>query len=585
MKLKWAIVFLFSVFKAYSSEDILKDLEMCDVYVGGKFLDTESKKLTFEITDIPLNKGVKLEIGKKLNLTRVLNSYLHVDKGVWMGFALKENDSTGWEILRTDKAYCNNQGKCNRITHHNYTYGVEVDVPEFVEAIELVTQSFKWIRRDSIKILVDDSELEQNVQKNDYFSYLFDGRHLLDYFDRQTTFGFWEDYEKRHDQIIAQETKKNGVEYVPATIPNVLRPDKPSFFLHFAKRNDSGQIIQEYFIQYLGNADSTKKVFELERETPSKNPGHYRLTRFSEEILYHDFNFFQYAFPTNFAVGVSFYTSFITASDSLLNGRFVQSSYQGDTVWTGFKNGKYHGALKLVNRHGKEFLGAYENGQRQGLWVIQNKYEDGSLAEINFNRGKAHGSYKSYHGAGVLYEVGEMDSDARIGSWKNYAYNGNLLSETNYFKTKEAWLENANQRRSSPQLLSQWHINDQEIGKYKGECVFYNEKGEKASVQLWNGFELEEREDWYLTSKGENVHVSGIYKDNKPWKGTFLIGGNAMRLTTAGGRSFGYKVEVATYSEGEQVNLELVDEVAGSNHFYYIDEIPMKKKNRKKKEK
>jgi len=76
--------------------------------------------------------------------------------------------------------------------------------------------------------------------------------------------------------------------------------------------------------------------------------------------------------------------------------------------------------------------GSYKNGEREGEW--KSWYENGNLWSVgNFKNGLSVGKTAVYHENGNLYYSGTYgDQEKRIGTWKFYDIDGNLLETIAY---------------------------------------------------------------------------------------------------------------------------------------------------------
>lgn len=72
-----------------------------------------------------------------------------------------------------------------------------------------------------------------------------------------------------------------------------------------------------------------------------------------------------------------------------------------------------------------------EKGQRHGKWVFYG--ENGTELSITmFDHGKKHGHSIVKYPNGALYYLGEYRQDKKIGEWKTYDENGNIIEEKNF---------------------------------------------------------------------------------------------------------------------------------------------------------
>lgn len=83
-----------------------------------------------------------------------------------------------------------------------------------------------------------------------------------------------------------------------------------------------------------------------------------------------------------------------------------------------------------------KFKGMQDDEQRRdGLWTFYSE-EGKELSTTMFKHGMKHGHMIVKHPNGAIYYYGEMHEDVKVGIWKTYDENGELVSETDFGSKK-----------------------------------------------------------------------------------------------------------------------------------------------------
>ena len=207
---------------------------------------------------------------------------------------------------------------------------------------------------------------------------------------------------------------------------------------------------------------------------------------------------------------------------------------------------------------------------------------------------------KVMYGFQIIREVGlarlqDSSETCRIGMWRGYYANEKLAWEEPYetsqkiidsIYTADRLVMHGRMYRDNPELLSSWSVlqNTYLINETKkalptllsgceggrehriGICKYYFEDGSPKSIQHWHYRTLLYREDWFPIGEDEFEHVRGTYKNNRPWSGTFLVGGSDQIRGMADGRNY-QKVQVATYKRGKRIKIKTILEPEHPTYF------------------
>ena len=94
------------------------------------------------------------------------------------------------------------------------------------------------------------------------------------------------------------------------------------------------------------------------------------------------------------------------------------------------ENGRYvewYPGRKQIKIEGRED----REGKRNGVWKMYDE-EGYELSITVYKHGKKHGHIIVYHPNGALYYTGEYENDERVGEWRFYNEQGELVKEENY---------------------------------------------------------------------------------------------------------------------------------------------------------
>ncbi len=146
--------------------------------------------------------------------------------------------------------------------------------------------------------------------------------------------------------------------------------------------------------------------------------------------------------------------------------------------------------------------GRYENNKRVGLW--KRYWPNGNvMSEITYQNGRPRGVYKTYYPSGKVEEQGSWDLDRNTGEFQRYHPNGKLAQD---------FIFNAYGQRDGEQKY--YHENGQlavhvtiKEGKEEGTLKRYTAAGELQQVAEFNGGVINEANSRYIkrAPKAEEV--------------------------------------------------------------------------------
>ena len=127
-----------------------------------------------------------------------------------------------------------------------------------------------------------------------------------------------------------------------------------------------------------------------------------------------------------------------------------------------------------------------------GLWIIKNPKTKEKLQETHFVNGKKHGTFKWWYSNGQIREECEYQNGQPNGNYNSWWQNGK--------KHIEKWISPSDDRNYS----LEWWQNGQIIN-----ANIYTKNNKYRMQTLWE-------------TNGK-LKCSGIYKNEKPWDGTFYV--------------------------------------------------------------
>lgn len=555
-----------------------------------------------------------------IELIEVLTTNKHLKKGdrldvyyhVWSSQTIQVGDKGMFKLSmknqnwHVDFAQYPDAG--DQCTIENDYFYTQVDLHEllvgthyFNEAVNFKPKPPSSYWRDTAYVVISDSLLNQYLSENAYFRYIF---YCLDFFnqiDPKPNHGFWQMFANQHARIIEQEETKGNVRFVSGE-PNSRNADYPSFYLHFLNLNSDRLIESEYVLEYDSKTDTARLKFEITYQTPQKQAATLDL---KNELGYAEKSRFDFVVP-----GYNqrhYFDSYFIAANHQATADFRYITKNEDTITGGFKNGELDGRI-CTKQRGLIYQMSFSQGVKHGLWEVRNEQTNQVLFHCTYQLGYRYGAYFSCNEDGNVLIEGTYDRGEKVGEWKEY-----------YGATKRAYaIENfgsliqqktlginelIEEEGPALELLSYYGIDQADIGKLFGVATYFRYSGNPVSKQNWNRSELLSREDWYYVGLGDNdstlfqldplivpdtvkdgsrltlvYHTEGTYRNNKPWNGTFLIGGFTGFRGSASGRQPPIKVEVAKYENGVCMQTVLIYENASSRQFYKPDERKKKKK-------
>jgi len=135
-----------------------------------------------------------------------------------------------------------------------------------------------------------------------------------------------------------------------------------------------------------------------------------------------------YSFENNIRHGK--YANWSKKNYIIENGELEKKHFLAQTGY--YNKGKLHGLSKSYFPNGKTFWkGRYKNGKVEG--VVLEYYSNGEIhRNINYLNGNKHGKYHSYYSSGGIEIQGEYYQGLRIGNWKFFNFEQNMIEEIKY---------------------------------------------------------------------------------------------------------------------------------------------------------
>lgn len=581
-----------------------KAYHFCRFYEGetvalAKITSLDSRyELNIELLDVistnDLKKGDELKI------------YYHV----WNDLNFKVGDTGVFRLNKEKKnwhaehvRYPDEGNKCTFETNY---FEAKVDLNTLFEGVKYFKKAitFKpkpentYYRADTAVVLVEDSLLNAYITENAYFRYLFYHLDFFNHISEPPNYGFWPYYQSRHAEFVQREKDKGNIRFVKSG-PNLKNSNHPSFYLHFQELSADSLIQSEYILFYNLKKDTIQNIYQYKHKVPAKNGVTLDLMGsfdFSEASRF-DFQLPGYNSLENFN------NTFIR-SNHISEGEFFYVSHNQDTIFGNLVNGEFEGEITVL-RQGFAYQMNFNNGIKHGTWQVKDIEHDTLLFVCTYHQGYRAGNYHSCNREGKLMQTGTYTRGVKTGEWREYYGRDNqLISIKNYGSLLMQITDGIEEELGRPplELLSYYGVDQTDLGLLYGLYYYFDYDGDTITKQNWNGDELLSREDWYRfylcpndsVSVGSShvladtvikggvemivYHTKGTYRDNKPFSGTFLVGGRGHPgMPTVHGRMPEIKVFVAKYENGECLQTELIHYEPGNNIFQHI-EVPKKKK-------